>query len=163
MKKNKPDGSQHHLHRLSQNQEIAEFVPEELVNKIKSSVSTVGRQWGFSSLTQKVLKVKILQNIPNFVLWNDEKTSSSMCCSMWINCWRGFIRMIIPEDLPVSTTYPTVWISLRDVGLFPFVRNGRPDHSHHYENLTFNQNCVARSVKSWTICMGLMGFLVKTL
>ena len=115
----------------------------------------------FSSLTQKVLKVKILQNIPNFILWNDEKTSSSMCCSMWINCWRGFIRMIIPEDL--STTYPTVWISLRDAGLFPFVRNGRPDHSHHYENLTFNQNCVARSVKSWTICMGLMGFLVKTL
>ena len=43
-------------------------------------------------------------------MWNDEKTSSSMCCSMWINCWRGFIRMIIPEDL--STTYPTVWISL---------------------------------------------------
>lgn len=42
MKKNKPDGSQHHLHRLSQNQEIAEFVPEELVNKIKTSVSTVG-------------------------------------------------------------------------------------------------------------------------
>ena len=42
MKKNKPDGSQHHLHRLSQNQEIAEFVPEELVKKIKSSVSTVG-------------------------------------------------------------------------------------------------------------------------
>ena len=61
--------------------------------------------------------------------------------------------MIIPEDLPVSTTYPT------DAGLFPFVRNGRPDHSHHYENLTFNQNCVARSVKSWTICIGLMGFL----
>lgn len=44
MKKNKPDGSQRHLHRLSQNQEIAEFVSEELVNKIKSSVSTVGGQ-----------------------------------------------------------------------------------------------------------------------
>ena len=43
-KKNKPDGSQHHLHRLSQSQEIAEFVPEELVNKIKSSVGTVGGQ-----------------------------------------------------------------------------------------------------------------------
>ena len=41
MKKNNPDGSQHHLHR-PQNQEIAEFVPEELVNKIKTSVSTVG-------------------------------------------------------------------------------------------------------------------------
>ena len=44
MKKNKPDGSQHQLHRLSQNHEITEFVPEELVNKIKSSVSTVGGQ-----------------------------------------------------------------------------------------------------------------------
>lgn len=42
---------------------------------------------------------------------------------------------------------------------FSFFRNGQPDRSCHHENLTFNQNCVARSAKSWKIGIGLMGFL----
>jgi len=41
--KSKPtDHSWQHLHGQWQTKEIAEFVPEELVNKLKSSVYTVG-------------------------------------------------------------------------------------------------------------------------
>ena len=42
-KEHKAEDSQRHLHSQWQNREIAEFVSEELANKLKSSLYTVGR------------------------------------------------------------------------------------------------------------------------
>ena len=43
-----------------------------------------------------------------------------------------------------------------DLGRLPLVRTGRPDQSICKENSTFNQNCPARSVYFYIVCIAVM-------
>ena len=111
---------------------------------------------------------KSSRSLPRYVIYRIAHASHSN------PSWTGWVTvsLLYTAVFSVVTLLPKWGGALRDdtkngcvvdLGSFPFVRTYRPDHSHRNDNFPFNQNSLARSVKSWIVCTKEMVFLQKLL